>query len=347
MKKIIVLTSIFMIIFISLFTVTSHAEEYVNITTSINKTIVHPGETITLTINFDKPLGAYVLDVLYDSNLVDFVSSSEGTPSVLINGVRIVYYSATVASSGLTVTFRAIDGITTSNHTNFAVTATGLASLAVEIYEDVVTPVNENFIVEPVYTDYTLSFTYDGNIMPNEEKPIKIGISSPLGRYYDHVRLVAEAVKPSGANVKILGFDTFAVEHDLITEGWGPAGGYSIGGLNFAQLFDFRGLFDMEGDYSITLKLVDLDNMLTIAQNTFNLKVGLTLPPLAPAPGPGQGAGPALGPEPGQESGATAGTGSEALPGELPRTGYDIVSIISAITILSVIGYLYYNRKNK
>jgi len=306
MKKMIFFVSVFMIVFVTAFTVKSNAEEIVYINTSINKTIVHPGDTITLTIGFDKPLGAYTLDILYDDNLLIYENFTEGNLYDLANGIRIEYYNDTTASNGLIITFRAKPGITTSNKTNFAVTGTGLASITDEKYENVDIPVNKNFTVEPEYTDYTISLTYDGIILPSEEKELKIGITSPIGRYHDKVRLIAELIKPVGSLVTIIGLDNTNTEHDLIKEGWGDISGYSIGGKDFSQEFKFIGMFDTPGNYRLSLRLVDLDGNITIVEKSFDIRVG------------------------------------EELPKELPKTGYDSVVAIALFSIFSLLGFAYY-----
>lgn len=342
MKKILILINIFIIIFATIFTVKSNAAEIVNINTSINKTIVNPEDTIVLTIAFDKPLASYTLDILYDDNLLEYQSASEGSVSDLTNGIRVIYYNATTPSNGLTVTFRAKAGITTSSKTNFAVTGTGLANISAEAYEDVVSPVNKEFTVEPVYTDYTISLGYDGTILPNVEKQIKIGTTSPMGRYYDHVRLVAELIKPVGSTVKITGMDTSSVEHDLIVEGWGIPEGYSIGGKDFVQEYEFKSLFDTEGAYKLTLRLVDLDTSVTIAQQSFDIAVGEQFLLMQSNEQVQQQVGESASQPAGQSS------SGEALPQQLPATGYDVSTIVGLSGILNLLLLVcYINKKNR
>lgn len=62
-----------------------------------------------------------------------------------------------------------------------------------------------------------------------------LSYSSPMGRYYEHARLIAEATTPSDANVQLLATDESSLEHDIIDSGWGDAQGYKIGGKDVSQ----------------------------------------------------------------------------------------------------------------
>ena len=103
---------------------------------------------------------------------------------------------------------------------------------------------------------------------------MEISYSSPMGRYYAHARLIANATTPEGGEVKILANDTASLEFDLIENGWGDAQGFEIGGKDVLQILDVRGVFSKEGKYEITLKLIDRDNSdAVIAEETFDIDV--------------------------------------------------------------------------
>ena len=110
---------------------------------STNKDTVNPGDTITLTITFGKPLGAYTFDIAYDNNLLEYVETDGGTPNDNGTRVRVVFYDSTGGTSpreSMSITFRAKEGIITSNPTDLAVTAEGLSnSDASESYDDITT----------------------------------------------------------------------------------------------------------------------------------------------------------------------------------------------------------------
>ena len=52
---------------------------------------------------------------------------------------------------------------------------------------------------------------------------MKLAYFSPMGKYYENVRLIAEATTPQNANVKLLAQDQSNLEHDIIQSGWGDA----------------------------------------------------------------------------------------------------------------------------
>ena len=98
-----------------------------------------------------------------------------------------------------------------------------------------------------------------------------LSYSSPMGRYYEHARLIAEATTPEGATVQLLATDQQQMEHDIIQSGWGDAQGYKIGGKDVLQQLKTRGIFSENGNYTITLKLIDRDNSdQVIAQKNFS-----------------------------------------------------------------------------
>jgi hypothetical protein len=175
----------------------------------------------------------------------------------------------------MSVTFRAKSGITTSNPTEFTVTAEGLANSDASItFDDITVPIVKNVTVEPEYVDYTLNLVHTGDIIKGEEKEMTLSYSSSMGRYYEHARLIAEATTPSGGTVQLMGQDQLQLKHDIIQSGWGDAQGFKIGGKDVSQDLNVSGLFSEAGNYSITLKLIDRDNSDSIiAEKTFNFEV--------------------------------------------------------------------------
>lgn len=260
-KILIILTAIIMLF---LPVTVSYADSLDTIQADVSKLTVRPGEEVTLTINFGTVLGAYTFDIAYDNNIFEYVSTSEGTPNDDSTKVRVVYHDISGGSGGsesLTVVFKAKEGIETSNPTEFSITAEGMASPdTFTTYDDIVTPIVKNITVEPEYQDYNINLEYTGDIIAGEEKDMTITYSSSMGRFYEHARLVAEALTPSGANVKLVGIDDNQGEEDIIQSGWGDPQGYKIGGKDVSQVLNVTGLFTDAGDYTITLKLIDRDN---------------------------------------------------------------------------------------
>ncbi len=256
------------------------AESLNNVVVDISKTKIAPGDEVTLTINFGAKLGAYTVDVDYDNKIFDYVRSEGGTDNDDGSKVRLVFYDTQGGKNPretASITFKAKESLTTSNPTDFSVTLTGMATPDAQSYDDILTPFKKDILVEPKYEKYNLSLQYEKNILPNQEKDMKLITSSTMGKNYDHVRLIAKLTsKPSeNATAKLLTTNNEKVEIDLFQSGWGEAEGYKIGGKNVKQELALRGLFSEEGNYSINIKLVDRDNSDTvIAEKNFDLAVG-------------------------------------------------------------------------
>jgi len=320
MKKIISILVILTIVFLFAFTLSSNAAPLDSLTINTSKATVHPGDTVNINLSFGQPLGAYTFEIDFDDNLFEYVTATNVTTgSVSGDKVTAYFFDSTGGSnpnSDMTITFRAKTGITTSNPTNFAITATGLANNDGSVQlDDIVVPITKNIIVEPVYSNYDFAFNYTSPIIPNEVKEMKLTIASTMGRYYDHVRLLVEATKPDGSTIQLLGTDGGGNEHNLIDSGWGDPSGFGLGG-DVNEELNLRGVFSHLGDYTLTFKLIDRDSSdAVIASRTFNIKTGEISEEL---------------------------TQKEELPRELPKTGsnyiYIIISIVSLIIILTSIG---------
>ena len=371
MKKIIRIIAIFIIVSLIILTGKTYAVELDTLEVKLDKTTVRPGETVKVTIEFGKDLGAYTFDVTYDNNIFEYVSVDGGTPNDTSDKVRVIYHDSTGGTnprSNMSIVFKTKEGITTSNPTEFTVTAEGLSnSDASETYDDILVPIAKNVTVEPEYIDYTLNLEYSGDIVKEEEKEMKISYSSPMGHYYEHARLVAEATTPSGANVKLLGTDEASLEHDIIQSGWGDPQGYKIGGKDVLQVLNVRGLFSDEGNYTVTLKLIDRDNSDTvIAEKTFSFNVlekQLEVTPITPPSGESTVETPDISTESSENVSESVSenknnteeqinqntnqntNNTEEMPKELPKTGVNIyVPVVFIIAILTII-YIY--NKNK
>ena len=247
-----------------------------SVTLDTNKSTVHPGETITLTINFGTDLGAYTFDIAYDNNLLEYVSAEGGTPSDNGTRVRVTFYDSTGGTAprtNMSITFKAKEGIITSNPTDLSVTAEGLANADASVqYDDIGVPIVKNIVVEPIYQDYNIELTYTGDVIENVEKEMTLRISSALGKNYEHARIIAEATTPSGGQVTLKGTDEQQLEHDIIQSGWGDASGYKIGGQNVEKVLSLRGNFTKAGAYTIKIILIDRDSSdAEIVSKTFSI----------------------------------------------------------------------------
>lgn len=332
MKKIINIAILLALIASFIFIGNTYAAALNTIEIQTSKTTIRPGEEVKVTIQFGQNLGAYTFNVSYDHNIFEYVSADGGTASDTTDKVKVVFYDTTGGTNprtNMSVTFRAKTDITTSNPTEFTITGEGLANADASVtFDDITTPIVKNVTVEPEYVAYTLNLSYTGNILKGEEKEMTLSYSSPMGRYYEHARLIAEATTPEGATVQLLATDQQQLEHDIIQNGWGDAQGYKIGGKDVIQELRVRGIFSENGNYTITLKLIDRDNSdQVIAQKDFSFTVGTTQEPTTPEPTP--------------ENTVT----SEEMPTQLPKTGINFYVPISILLIILISYCIYYNKK--
>lgn len=349
MKKIVNILLILSIIFtfILLFnTKPVQAAALDDIEISTNKDTVNPGDTIVLTIAFGKPLGAYTFDIAYDNNLLEYVETDGGTPNDNGTRVRVVFYDSTGGTNpkeSMSITFRAKEGIITSNPTDLAVTAEGLANPdASENYDDITTALEKNIVVEPRYEDYKFDLSYTGGPIVNEEKEMTLSLTSSMGKNYEHARIIAEATTPDGGNVQLKGTDETQTEYDLIDSGWGDPSGYKIGGQNVNKVLNLRGIFDKAGEYRITFKLIDRDaSDAVIVENSFTVTVTdtETTPPEETPEGEVEGTT--------EENNTQVNKGEENLPTQLPKTGMNMYIPIGIIIIAIVSTTLYIGMKKK
>ncbi len=347
MKKIVRLFAIFAICMVLILTGNVYADSLDTIDVETDKTTVRPGEEVIVTIQFGQDLGAYTFDTAYDKNIFEYVSAEGGTANDMSDKVRVVYHDSTGGTNprnSMSVTFRAKANITTSNPTEFTVTGEGLANADASVtFDDITVPIVKNVTVEPAYQDYTLSLTHTGDIIKGKEIPMEISYSSPMGRYYEHARLVAEATTPKGATVQLLATDNQQLEHDIIQSGWGDAQGYKIGGKDVSQVLKATGVFSDIGDYTITLKLIDRDSSdKVIAEDSFKLTAKdetQISPPVNDTEKPEEK------PEEMPEQTPQQNITQEEMPSELPKTGSNIYIPIMVVLIALISSYVYYNRK--
>ena len=345
MKKItniiLIISTIFVFILL-LNTNTANAAALDDIEISTDKDIVNPGDTVTLTITFGKPLGAYTFDIAYDNSLLEYVETDGGTPNDNGTRVRVVFHDSSGGSNpkeSMKITFKAKEGILTSNPTDLAVTAEGLANPdASENYDDITIALEKNIVVEPRYEDYKFDLSYTGGPIINQEKEMILSLTSSMGKNYEHARIIAEAVTPDGGNVQLLGTDEQQIQYDLIDSGWGDPSGYEIGGQNVNKVLNLRGIFDKVGEYTLTFKLIDRDSSdAVIAENSFKISVTdtQTIPPQEETEEPGD-----------NTQGITGESGTEEnLPTQLPKTGMNIYIPIAIIMIAIVSTSLYFIMK--
>lgn len=341
MKKIISIFAIVVLMSVLILTRNSYAAGLDTLKIETDKTTVRPGEEVKINLTFGQALGAYTFDIAYDNNIFDYVSVDGGTANDTSNKVKVTFYDTTGGTAprnNMSATFRAKADITTSNPTEFLITAEGLANPDASVqFDDITTPIVKNVTVEPEYVDYTLKLEHQGEIVKEEEKAMTLSYSSPMGRYYEHARLIAESTTPAGATIQLLADDQANLEHDIIQSGWGEAQGYKIGGKDVLQVLQTRAIFSQAGNYTITLKLIDRDNSdAEIATKTFQFTVAETLTPEIPSI-----------PEtttPTQQQ-EVEEVKPEEMPKKLPKTGNNLYLPILVILMAVISSYIYFNRK--
>ena len=352
MKKIVSIISILLIVSLAIFTGNVYAAPLNSVSVEISKDLVRSGEEVKVNIEFGQALGSYTFDIAYDNSIFEYVSNEGGTPNDMGDKVRVVFYDSsggTNPRNNMSVTFKAKSDITTSNPTEFNVTAEGLANSDASVtYDDITTPITKNLTVEPQYVDYTLSLVpVNGTLTKDEENEMKLTYSSPMGRYYEKARLIAEST--GTGDVKLLGTDEQQLEHDIIESGWGEEQGYKIGGKDVSQTLNVRGVFSKAGNYKITLKLIDRENSDTvIAEKTFDFTVEEKSEVVPPQTGE-------------TESGTTESKPEEItppveveenvtenkVPTQLPKTGINIYIPICLVLSILLGMVIYYNKKKK
>ncbi len=337
MKKMVNIIAIFLVLFLLTFTANIYARALNNLDITTTKEKLHPGETVTLNVEFGEEMGSYTVNVDYDDNLLEYVSAEGGTANNTGSKVIVVYYynagGTDTPRTNMSITFKAKEGMVTTNPTDLSITLTGLGTPDANPIDDITVPIVKNLIVEPLYVDYDIALNYTGEIVPKEEKDMEIVISSTMGKSYAHTRIIAEAVTPNGENVKLLATDSQSLEHDIIQSGWGSADGDAIGGKDVVKKLQARGVFSGYGDYSITLKLIDRDNSdSVIASKTFSISVKEKPAEVVP-------------PAEEQVPPTTENKPQQETPSTLPKTGNTIyLSILPIVTIL-IIAYVLLLKK--
>lgn len=347
MKKLISAITISIVLFISFLSINVYADSLNTIDISTDKQTVHPGQTVKVNVNFGEDLGAYTVDIAYDSNLFEYVSSEGGTENDNGTRVRVYYFDQTGGSSprrNMSVTFKAKDNILTSNPTEFSITAEGLASPDASVtYDDITTPIIKDVVVEPEYVDYKIGLQYTGDVIENKEREMKIVVSSPMGKNYEHTRILAEATSTTGGTVKLITIDSQGLENDMIQSGWGDPAGDQIGGKDVIKELMVRGLFTRAGDYEVTLKLIDRDNsdaVIASSTTTVNVKTEAAVTP--PETNNPENNTPST-TEPEKNDTATE---TKEEPTKLPKTGNTIYGTLGAIFIVLGISYVLLKKKD-
>ena len=343
MKKIISTILLSVIVTVFAFSINVYADSLDTIDISISKEKIKPGEEVKVLINFGENLGAFTFDIAYDQNIFEYVSVSNGTPNDTKDKVRVTFYDSSGGSnplSSLEVVFKAKENLETSNPTDFSITAEGLSNSDASVtYDDILVPIKKTVTVEPEYIDYKIDLTYSGDVIENKEKEMYLSYSSKMGRFYNKARLIAEVESPEGGKAILNAIDSSSLVHDIVQSGWGDSNGYKIGGKDFNQTLNVTGLFNKQGEYKLTLKLIDRENSdIVIAENTFDINVN------SKESNNNQDSQDGQNNQNSQNQGnvdnesekenISNDKNNEKLPDTLPKTGFNIYAQIISVTLL-------------
>lgn len=328
MKKTLSIIAILSLL-ILIFTGKTFAKEQLNSAKlTVEKETIKPGEEVRVSIDLGKELKSYTLTVKYDKKVFDYVSEQRDEKEQAQeeeDSIKLTYSDESQTKQTTSVKFKAKEEIVTTIPTDFVVTAENLKDSGDQEYE-LVTELKETVTIEPDYVDYDLKLEYDGDIVKNEEKDVKISYSSSLGKPYEKAFLEAEAETPEGATVKIIATDTKGTVYDIIKTGFGDTQGYEIGGKDVAQVLNTKAKFSKAGDYKITLKLIDRENAdQEIAKKTFDIKVLDSKDDVKD--------------EPKDEA-------KKKEPSKLPKTGNNIYVPIMLALIATTGSYIYIKKRN-
>jgi len=131
-------------------------------------------------------------------------------------------------------------------------------------------------VEEEVASTYKFSYTVPEEIIEGEEVAIDVTFATDVkGDFgYDKVRFKFVATSPEGATVIFKATDTNNVEHTFTDEGvWGPETGFALP-AEYTATTNWKVTFDKAGEYTITFKLVDMeDNEAVIAEGSETITV--------------------------------------------------------------------------
>lgn len=280
MRKILIfVTVLFLAIAIMQTTIYAASIPLNSITVNISKDKIEPGEEVKVDINFGTELGAYTFDIAYDNSIFEYVKSEGGTENDNGTRVRVTYYDSTGGTNPRTnmyVVFKAKEDITSTNPTNFSITAEGLAnSDASQEYDDITQAIEKQLTVEPNYKQYNIDLEYTGKLIKDKDIDLKLVTKSSMGKNYDNLMTKAEIIsKPQNANIKLTAMEDNSKEINMIESGYGSTKGFSLGGKNAHHEINMKANFDTIGEYKIKFSILDKDSSnAVVVEKEFTLNV--------------------------------------------------------------------------
>lgn len=134
------------------------------------------------------------------------------------------------------------------------------------------------FTINVTYAADELSFelTYTGDVIKGEEKDATVVLKGTNAPTYTNVRIKVDIAGP--ATPTIYAYDSLGTKIDIAQMGyWGPDAGFAVAGT-FENTTPIQATFPEEGQYTITLSLIDIannNNIITSKVITINVENNL------------------------------------------------------------------------
>lgn len=189
------------------------------------------------------------------------------------------------------------------------------------------------FTINVVYAadEFSFELTYTGDVVKDEEKDATVVLKGTNAPTYTNVRIKVDISGP--ATPTIYAYDSLGTKIDIAQIGyWGPASGFAVAGT-FENTTPIQATFPKEGEYTITLALIDIannNNVITSKVITLNIEDNLV---------------------DNEENNTVENTTNETNESnvtEIPKTGTSVgeYAIMCAVVLaICYVGYFIYKRK--
>ena len=231
-----------------------YAARIANLGMFMSKKEVKPGEEPAIRVTFGQILKKYTMVISYDNKLFKHVSTQNGNVTVGKNTIEIKYDNSKGSQSNK-ITFKAKEGLTTNNPTQFSIILKDIEDQTGTLKDELSPKVREVTII-PEYKPYQITLDYDGKVKANEVKTMIFNISSELGKAYTNARIEANVKKPNGGEAKLIAISQSG-PNNILDNGYGAINGNAIGGSNVSWKIITDGTFTTKGEYTIQINLID------------------------------------------------------------------------------------------
>lgn len=174
--------------------------------------------------------------------------------------------------------------------------------------------------------EFTFDLTYTGDVIKDQEKSATVVLKGTNAPTYTNVRIKVDISGP--ATPTIFAYDSQGTKIDIAQTGyWGPDAGFAVAGT-FENTTPIQATFPKEGQYTITLSLIDIannNNVITSKVITINVEDNLV-----------------------DNNTNEANDTNENNVTEIPKTGTSIgeyAIMCAVIFAVCYVGYFVYKRK--